>query len=240
MDASIRCFIITLCWSLVVAAKSSTEPSGVSNASSTSRPSDDVMLKSKSLQFTSQIFHEYGTDSMLSLEGFEHLLHRLGLGDIHIDDHDVHDHFAQDGTFVDHLHVNHEHIELTNRSADDVSIDQLWLSHLEDDMRKQEASHKPHRHRRSGSDGDGGEGTPEHSTSEHQVWSLIKMRLCQLYLHGKKTSTSVLPCLSLNWINPQRNRTYPIYMHMVHVTVIIRASPTRQQASLTQSLDNKS
>ena len=173
MDASIRCFIITLCWSLVVAAKSSTEPSGVSNASSTSRPSDDVMLKSKSLQFTSQIFHEYGTDSMLSLEGFEHLLHRLGLGDIHIDDHDVHDHFAQDGTFVDQLHINHEHFELTNRSADDVSIDQLWLSHLEDDMRKQEVSQKPHRHRRhSGSDGDGGEGTPERSTSEHQVHSL--------------------------------------------------------------------
>ena len=43
---------------------------------------------------------------------------------------------------------------------------------------------------------------------------------------------------------PPLKKFHPIYFliltRTVHVTVIIRASPTYQQASLTQSLDNKS
>ncbi len=56
-----------------------------------------------------KLFSKYGHEGTLTFEGFEHLLHNLGLGNIVIKDHELHDHLVE-GDFRD-FHSNHDHLE---------------------------------------------------------------------------------------------------------------------------------
>ena len=57
--------------------------------------------------FLKKIFEEYGHNGVISFEGFEHLLDKLGIGNLAISDHDIDDHFKS-GHFQT-LHENHHY-----------------------------------------------------------------------------------------------------------------------------------
>ena len=57
--------------------------------------------------YLQKIFQKYGSDGVITFEGFEHLLESLGLGNIAIEDHGLREHTAE-GLFQD-FHKDHEH-----------------------------------------------------------------------------------------------------------------------------------
>ncbi|CAG0886983.1 unnamed protein product [Darwinula stevensoni] len=59
--------------------------------------------------FLKHIFDKYGSEGVITYEGFEHLLQNLGLGRVVIEDHEVKDHFMDNGTFFTFHDGNHSH-----------------------------------------------------------------------------------------------------------------------------------
>ncbi|CAG0895423.1 unnamed protein product [Darwinula stevensoni] len=60
-------------------------------------------------RFLRHIFDKYGSEGVITYEGFEHLLQNLGLGRVVIEDHEVYDHFKDNGKFLSFHDVNHTH-----------------------------------------------------------------------------------------------------------------------------------
>ena len=75
----------------------------------------EVQKSEEAHLFIERLFHKYGKKGMMTFEGFEHLLHSLGIGQISIEDHDIHDHYSETG-FVE-FHEDHNHTS-SKRSND--------------------------------------------------------------------------------------------------------------------------
>ena len=93
-------------------------------------PSREYGVKEKSKLFMQDIFKRYGKNGVMTYEGFEHLLQNLGIGNLHIHDHDIHDHYDDKNEFrtlhEDHDHEpvdRHDHLHNSDEHTDDHNHD---------------------------------------------------------------------------------------------------------------------
>ena len=99
-------------------------------------------------QFIRKLFNKYGNEGVMTFEGLEHLLENLGLGNVHIRDHDVHDHHTGEG--FEEFHPSHEHNDTEdgwNRTNPAAQMQKQDGEHHRDDQRHQHHHHHKHHHK---------------------------------------------------------------------------------------------
>lgn len=129
-------------------------------------------VQEEAFYYLTEIIEKYGSEGLMTFEGFEHLLEHLGLAKLRIKDHQLGDHYNIQGQFV-LLHLDHEHNDTTEHTKGDEHDHDTRGNHddhmqVEEHVDPDDHDEHPHKKKRS---------TLVHSHDHNKVICKISMLL---------------------------------------------------------------